>query len=281
MNNEPYPVRGAGLGLRRVLLDPLRDQGPAAGIDFLEVAPENWLHLGGALGRKFRWFSEQYSVICHGLSLNLGGQAPLDLVFLRNLKGFFAEHRVPLYSEHLSYSGDDGHLYDLMPLPFTEEAARHVAGRIRQVQDILERRIAIENVSYYAVPGQAMSETEFVVRVLEEADCDLLLDINNVYVNAFNHGYDPGAFLRGMPADRLQYFHIAGHHQEAPDLIVDTHGAEVIDNVWDLLETAYAHFGVVPTLLERDFNLPPLAELLGEVAQIRRLQEKWSHARAA
>ncbi|GAB6044132.1 HvfB family MNIO-type RiPP peptide maturase [Endothiovibrio diazotrophicus] len=267
-------LHGAGLGLRRVLLDPLEAR-PDAPLDFLEVAPENWLQVGGALGRHFRRFSERYPVVCHGLSLNLGGRDPLDREFLGNLKKFMADHDVPVYSEHLSYCGDGGHLYDLMPIPFTEEAVRYVAGRVRQVQEILERPLAVENISYYAMPGPAMSEAEFVTAVLEEADCELLLDVNNIFVNAFNHGYDPLAFLDAMPAERLRYLHIAGHYRESPELIIDTHGAGIVADVWDLLEEAYRRFGVVPTLLERDFNIPPLGELLAEVETIHTLQEKW------
>lgn len=268
------PIHGAGLGLRRVLLDPLREQ-PDAPIDFLEVAPENWLKVGGALGRRFREFSERYPVVCHGLSLNLGGRDPLDTGFLHDLKRFMADHDVPVYSEHLSYCGDGGHLYDLMPIPFTEEAVRYVADRIRQVQEILERPLAVENISYYAASGQAMSEAEFVGAVLEEADCELLLDVNNIFVNSFNHGYDPVEFFNAMPAERLRYLHVAGHYRESEELIIDTHGAGVVSDVWTMLEEAYRRFGVVPTLLERDFNIPPLEELLTEIETIHGLQEKW------
>ena len=159
-----------------------------------------------------------------------------------------------------------------MPIPFTADAVRHVAARIRRAQEILERPIAVENVSYYAAPGAELSEIEFVTAVLEEADCGLLLDVNNIFVNAVNHGYDPVGFLHALPAERVLYFHTAGHFVEAPDLRVDTHGAAVCDDVWELLAAAYRHCGPVPTLLERDFNFPPLDELLGEVARIRRLQ---------
>jgi hypothetical protein len=271
--SSTLPIPGAGLGLRR---DFLRDfSGPGA-VDFLEVAPENWLGVGGALGRRFRALTERHPFVCHGLSLDLGGPRPLDEDFLRQLKRFLDAHDVRLYSEHLSYCGDDGHLYDLLPIPFQEEAIHYVARRIRRTQEILERPIAVENVSYYAAPGQEMAEAEFVNAVLQEADCRLLLDVNNLYVNSINHGYDASAFLVAMPAGRIAYLHVAGHYVEAPDLIVDTHGADVIDPVWKLLEQAYARFGVVPTLLERDFNIPPLATLLTEVGIIAALQEKWS-----
>lgn len=266
------PVAGAGLGLRRGLLPQFQAMDDGA-IDFIEVAPENWMGVGGRFGRQFRAVAERFPLVCHGLSLSLGSPAPLDVAFLRGLRSFLDEHGVLAYTEHLSYCSDDkGHLYDLMPIPFTEEAVRYVAGRIRQTQDILGRRIGIENVSCYAAPGQALSELEFVNAVLAEADCDLLLDVNNVFVNSVNFGYDPRQFLRGVDGDRIVYVHIAGHYEEAPDLRIDTHGSAVIEPVWDLLTEAFERWGVHPTLLERDFNFPPMAELLGEVTRIRTLQ---------
>jgi len=241
-------------------------------VDFMEVAPENWIGVGGALGKKFRWFTDRYPFVCHGLSLSLGGPAPLDEHFLQRLKRFLDIHDVRLYTEHLSYCSDDGHLYDLMPIPFTADAVEYTAARIRRTQEILERRIAVENVSYYAAPGQEIDEIEFIRGVLEQADCDLLLDVNNIYVNSINHGYDAEDFLKALPGERVAYFHVAGHYVEAEDLRVDTHGADVCDPVWDLLKTAYAHFGTVPTLLERDFNIPPLEELMLEIEVIRTLR---------
>jgi uncharacterized protein (UPF0276 family) len=192
-----------------------------------------------------------------------------------------AEHDIRMYSEHLSYCGDDGHLYDLMPIPFTEDAVRYVADRVRRVQDILEQRIALENVSYYSPTDTSMTEVEFLLAVLDESDCDLMLDINNIVVNSINHGYDKHEFLRQMPAQRLRYFHQAGHYIEAPDLRVDTHGAPVGDEAWQLLQDAYEHFGPVPTLLERDFNFPPVDELLNEVSRIRKLQQQAGQKAAA
>ncbi len=273
MSSNHYLVHGAGLGLRRSLMSSIADQATHP-VDFLEVAPENWIGVGGRYGKIFCELTEKFPFLCHGLSLSIGGPSPLDEAFLQRLKRFLKAHHIRYYSEHLSYCSDDGHLYDLLPIPFTEEAVHYVADRIRRVQDILEQRIAMENVSYYAAPGKKMEEIDFIQAVLQEADCDLLLDVNNIYVNSINHRYDAETFLRQLPAERIRYIHVAGHYQEAEDLIVDTHGADVIDPVWQLLEKAYQHFGVFPTLLERDFNLPPLAELLGEVDIIRALQSK-------
>ena len=266
------PVQGAGLGLRRALLADFAALDEGA-LDFVEVAPENWIGVGGRFGRAFRAITERFPLVCHGLSLSLGSPAPLDRALLEAVREFLDRHDVRCYTEHLSYCSDDkGHLYDLMPIPFTEEAVHHVARRIREVQDILGRRIGIEHVSYYAAPGQALSELEFVNAVLAEADCDLLLDVNNVYVNSINHGYDPHAFIRGLDGARIVYVHTAGHYVEAEDLRIDTHGTPVIEPVWDLLDEAYRAWGVLPTLLERDFNFPPMAELLGEVERIRATQ---------
>ncbi len=264
-------LRGAGLGLRRPLLDELLEQKPAC-IDFVEVAPENWIGVGGSYGKRFREALQTWPLVCHGLSLSLGSPAPLDEVFLKQLKRFFDEHNVVLYSEHLSYCSDDGHLYDLMPIPFTRAAVTYVADRIKRIQDVVGRPLVIENVSYYAAPSQEMPEIEFLNAVLDTADCELLLDVNNIYVNSINHGYQAEDFLRDLPAERVAYFHMAGHYVEAEDLRIDTHGSPVCDPVWQLLDQAYAHCGPVPTLLERDFNIPPLTELVAEVERIKSLQ---------
>jgi len=274
MNKKQYPIHGAGIGLRRSMVASLLDQPPTQ-VGFMEVAPENWIGVGGLMGKQFKGFTEQYDMICHGLSLSIGSPSPLDEAFLHRLKRFLDEHQIKIYSEHLSYCSDDGHLYDLLPIPFTEEAVHYVANRIKRVQDILERPVAMENVSYYAAPGQEMPEIEFLNAVLEEADCKMLLDVNNIYVNSINHKYNASAFLNAIDGDRVEYIHIAGHFDEADDLKVDTHGADVIQPVWDLLEQAYKQYGVIPTLLERDFNIPPLAELLTEVDHIIDLQDKW------
>jgi len=270
--NDYQPLHGVGLGLRRSMLPELAQRGDRLDVDFFELAPENWIGVGGAHGRRLRELAARYPFVNHGLSLSIGGRGPLDREFVARLRRFLDEHRVRCYSEHLSYCADDGHLYDLMPIPFTAGAARRVADRIREVQDLLGRRIAVENVSYYAAPGAELSELEFLNAVLERADCDLLLDVNNVYVNSINHRYDARAFLAGVPARRVAYLHVAGHYVAAEDLRVDTHGTEVCDPVWELLAAAYRHCGVRPTVLERDFNIPSLDVLMQEVAVIRRLQ---------
>lgn len=267
MSHRSIPVHGAGLGLRRSFLDAVADRPPSV-VDFWEIAPENWIGVGGRQGRRLRSMTERHPFVCHGLSLSIGSPAPLDVAFVSQIKDFLDSHGIETYTEHLSYCSDDGHLYDLLPIPFTAEAIRYVAGRVRQVQDILGRRIALENVSYYAAPSQELSELDFITGVLDEADCSLLLDVNNIYVNAINHGYDPYDFLARLPGERICYGHIAGHFVEAEDLRIDTHGADVIDPVWDLLDAAYTRFGVFPTLLERDFNIPPMSELLREVQRV-------------
>ncbi len=274
MISTPYLVNGAGLGMRRSLLNQLIET-PPANVGFYEIAPENWITIGGKLGKQFRAMTERFDFICHGLSLSIGSTDPLDVSFVKAVKHFMEEHQIKLYSEHLSYCSKEGHLYDLMPIPFTQEAINHVAARVKQVQDILEQKIAIENVSYYAAPGQEMAEIDFFNAVVEEADCDILIDINNIFVNSVNHSYDAETFLKAIPGQRIAYAHIAGHYVEANDFLVDTHGADVIDPVWKLLGKAYELYGVFPTLLERDFNIPELSELVKEVQTISAIQHAW------
>ena len=264
-------VNGAGLGLRRGLLGALQDCSKRE-VDFLEVAPENWIGVGGRLGKQLRALSERLPLLCHGLSLNLGGFAPLDIELLKAIKGFLEQHGVRGYSEHLAACADHGQLYDLMPLSFSEESVLRIAERVRIVQDVLERPLIIENVSAYArLPGE-LDEADFVRAVLERADCQLLLDVNNVYVNSLNFGFDAEAYIAAMPSERIAYLHVAGHYDQAADLKIDTHGAPVSHPVWELLAETYRHFGPRPTLLERDFNLPALDVLAQEVAQIARRQ---------
>ena len=275
-----YAVQGAGLGLKQEIIPELLAQQPTQ-VSFVEVAPENWIQVGGERGKTLDAVTERYPLVCHGLSLNIGGPAPLDQDLLKSIRSFLQKRQVLVYTEHLSYCGDSGQLYDLLPIPFTEEAVHYVAARIRQVQDTLGCQIGMENVSTYAqLPGD-MTEIEFLNAVLTEADCGYHLDINNIFVNAINHQFDPFAYLRQIPAERILYAHIAGHHQEAPDLRIDTHGEDVLPEVWDLLAAAYQDYGVFPTLLERDFNIPPLAELLLEVQHIQHLQHQYAVTGAA
>ena len=268
-------LHGAGLGARRSFMSELLSKEDILRLpDFFEVAPENWIGMGGRYAKQLRAYSERFSMVAHGLSLSIGGLKPLDADFLLALKKFINTHHIQCYSEHLSYTGDAGHLYDLLPIPFTEEAINHVAQRVMQVQDTLGQRIALENVSYYAAPCQDLNELEFLLAVLNKADCDLMLDVNNVFVNSINHRFDPYQFISALPKERMRYLHIAGHYVEAEDLRIDTHGDAICDDVWQLLAHTYQQHGVLATLLERDFNIPPLEELLAEVQQIRHYQEQ-------
>ncbi len=283
MSNTPLrTATGAGLGFRRELIGSLKDNVPEA-ISFFELAPENWAGMGGKSAKDLRYFTERYPFVCHGLSLSLGGIAPLDIHLLRRIKSFMQDHGMGLYTEHLSWCADDSHLYDLLPIPLSEKAVRWTVDRILLAQDILGMRIGIENASYYvAPPGAEMSETEFISRIVREADCLLHLDVNNIYVNSQNFGFDPHAFMNALPLERTCYIHVAGHYVEPDGLLIDTHGAEVIDPVWSLLDLAYRHTGPVATCLERDFNIPDLQALTAEVQHIARLQSTHTtHRRVA
>jgi len=275
------PIHGAGLGLKRELIPQIQspdNQTLISNIQFVEIAPENWIDAGSKATKQLDWFAARYPIVCHGLCLSLGGISPLNTDFLQQVKQFLNHYDIDIYTEHLSYctdgyQGKQGYLYDLLPIPFTEEAVHYVAKRIRQTQDVLGRRIGIENASFYAAaPISEMSELTFLNAVLSEADCLLHLDINNIYVNSVNFNFDPLTFLRGIPQERIIYSHIAGHYQQSPDLLIDTHGENVIDPVWALLKHAYDLFGVFPTLLERDSNIPALDVLMQEVNKISDLQ---------
>ncbi len=263
-----------GIGLRREFVDELIQQQELQP-DFIELAPENWMKMGGLWGKKLRQVTERYPVTCHGLSLSLGSPEELDYDFIKDLSGFLKEHNVQLFSEHLSYTKtQNAHVYDLLPIPFREDAVKHVSQRIREAQDLLGRRIAIENVSYYTEVDAEMDEAEFIKSIVEEADCDLLLDVNNVYVNAFNHKYDAKEHIKKLPLDRVAYIHMAGHHQVEPDLIIDTHGEAIIDPVYELFRFTVNRMKEVPVLLERDFNFPELNELQQEMNNLRQITEK-------
>ena len=282
-------IKGVGLGLKRELIPQIQrlfddadiPDPVIANINFVEIAPENWIGAGGKAEADLAWFAERYPIACHGLCLSLGGPDPLNTSFLKQVKQFLSANKIPLYTEHLSYcsdiqQGQAGYLYDLLPIPFTEEAVKYVAQRIRQTQDILEQKIAIENTSFYiAAPISTMNEITFLNAVLTEADCNLHLDINNIYVNSVNFGFNPLDFLRQIPRERIVYSHIAGHLQVGDDVLVDTHGENIIDPVWALLDEAYKLFGTFPTLLERDTNIPPLGELMQEVNKITAFQAQY------
>ena len=296
-------LQGAGLGYRRDLADDFLNLSSNNAIQFMEVAPENWVKMGGAARYKFDQAAERYPLAVHGLSLSLGGQAPLDRELLKNTKALMTQYNSTFFSEHLSYCECEGHLYDLLPMPFTEEAVKHVAQRIRYVQDFLGLQISLENTSYYLhSPTSTMNEVEFLNAIAQEADCSIHLDVNNIYVNGINHGLlDPYVFLDQVDVKRVNYIHIAGHDEEhsaaqvvedlegesfnkikgayrhLPELLIDTHGEAVKGTVWDLLEYAYQRLSVIPpTLLERDFNFPPFAELYAEVEHIAQLQQKYA-----
>ncbi|MEP0203218.1 MAG: DUF692 domain-containing protein [Halioglobus sp.] len=271
MPDSQRDLHGAGLGLRRALLGPLLSMAPE-GVDFMEIAPENWIGVGGRLGKQFRALAERYTIALHGLSLDIGGPDPIDTDLVKAVRVLMDDINAPFYSEHLTYCAAEGHLYDLLPIPFTEEAVHHVAQRVREVQDIIGRPLVLENASYYAQPLAELTEAEFIRAVMDESGAQMLLDVNNIYVNSINHSYDPIEFLTSLPLEKAVYIHVAGHYDEADDLKVDTHGADVIDPVWAILEQAYQYVGPLPTLLERDFNLPPLEKLLAEVSRIRELQ---------
>lgn len=260
---------GVGLGLRAPFLAEV-DRGAADGrVPFWEIAPDNYVARGGGRPARLRRIAERFPILSHGLSLSLGGLDPLDDDFIAGLRGFFAAIPSPWHSDHLCFSGLGGKmLHDLLPLPWTTASARRVAARVREVSERLERPMLVENISYYLPLACApLDEAAFVVEVLERADCGLLLDVNNVFVNATNHGFDPLAWLSQVPLDRVVQLHVAGHEfwdEARRDLIIDTHGAPVRREVDELLAWVVERTGPIPVLLERDENIPPLAELLAE-----------------
>jgi len=264
---------GVGIGYRRDFAAEFL-QSEKLSPDFIEVAPENWIDIGGYWKKEFIRALEKYPLFTHGLSLSIGSPDELDYEFLGKIKAFLEETGAQIYSEHLSFAKcDNAHLYDLLPIPFTDDAVHHVVDRIRKVQDFLERKLTIEIVSYYTPVAAEMTEIDFVNTVLQEADCELLLDVNNVYVNSFNHHYDAREFISKLPMDRVSYIHMAGHEKVADDLIIDTHGRPIIDPVYDLFEFTMKKLDRdVPVLLERDFNIPELEELQREINMLRQIK---------
>ncbi|MDG6345704.1 DUF692 family protein [Glaesserella parasuis] len=293
---------GSGLGYRRDLANGFLQLPTQSAVQFIEIAPENWVKMGGSARYQFDQVAERFPVAVHGLSLSLGGQAPLDKELLKSIKILMKQYGSTFFSEHLSYCECEGHLYDLLPMPFTDEAVLHTAQRIREVQDYLGLKIALENTSYYLhSPTSTMNEAEFLNAIAQEADCDIHLDVNNIYVNGVNHGLlDPYQFIDQVDHKRVSYIHIAGHNEEQevlpevntgeeafnkvqgelrhlPQLLIDTHGEKVKGSVWDLLAYTYQRLPhIPPTLLERDFNFPPFMELYAEVEHIARLQRQYA-----
>ncbi|MDG6791696.1 DUF692 domain-containing protein [Glaesserella parasuis] len=293
---------GSGLGYRRDLANDFLQLPTQSAVQFIEIAPENWVKMGGSARYQFDQVAERFPVAVHGLSLSLGGQAPLDKELLKSIKILMKQYGSTFFSEHLSYCECEGHLYDLLPMPFTDEAVLHTAQRIREVQDYLGLKIALENTSYYLhSPTSTMNEVEFLNAIAQEADCDIHLDVNNIYVNGVNHGLlDPYQFIDQVDHKRVSYIHIAGHNEEQevlpevntgeeafnkvqgelrhlPQLLIDTHGEKVKGSVWDLLAYTYQRLPhIPPTLLERDFNFPPFMELYAEVEHVARLQRQYA-----
>lgn len=272
-------VKHVGIGYRKDFGHQFLESG-AFSPAFVEVAPENWIDVGGYWKKEFSRVAERYPIFTHGLSLSIGSPDPLDWDFLRKVKSFMKEWDVQVYSEHLSYSKcDNAHIYDLLPIPFRRDAVKHISERIRQVQDFLGRKLVIEIVSYYTPVAAEMSEVEFINSVLAESGCELLFDINNIYVNGFNHGYDPKTFIDQLDLRNVKYIHMAGHEKVSEELIIDTHGQPIIDPVFDLFEYAISKLPEpVPVLLERDFNIPDLQELQQEMERMEAICVKtWKH----
>lgn len=276
------PDLGVGVGLRIPHYDDIFGEGGGAGVDWFEIISDNFMVPGGMpmynLGRAL----DRFQLVQHGVSLSIGSVDPLDWEYLRKLKALLARTRSPWVSDHLCWGGAHGvDLHDLLPLPYTEAVVKHVAERARAVQDFLGVRLALENVSsYLTYTASEMTEWEFVSAVVEEADCGLLLDVNNVYVSAYNHGFDPSAYIDGVPHDRVVQIHLAGHTNHGA-YILDTHSASVVDPVWDLYRRAIRRTGPVSTLIEWDDHIPPFADLVAEANKARAARDEVTGARAA
>lgn len=264
-----------GIGYRKDFAEDF-EQNTILKPDFIEVAPENWINVGGYYKKMFDKALEQYPLYVHGLSLSVGSPEGIDIAFVKQVKKFLKETNAVLYSEHLSFSKcENAHLFDLLPIPFTYDAIENVSKNIRLVQDILEQKIAIEIASYYTPIAPEMSEIEFVNQIVEESDCNLLLDVNNVYVNAFNHQYNAKEYINQLDLSKVAYIHMAGHTKVSEDLIIDTHGEAIIEPVFDLFDyTTKQLQKKVPVLLERDFNIPDFEELQSEIETLRTIQLK-------
>lgn len=262
-----------GIGYRKDFADEFLNS-TVLNPDFIEVAPENWMGIGGYWKRELKKVLEKYPLYCHGLSLSVGSPEGIEIDFVKKVKAFLDETQAVFYSEHLTFSKvDNAHLYDLLPIPFTQQAINRVSENIIKVQDILGRRLILENGSYYTVLKAEMPEEDFIIEIVSKTDCELLLDVNNVYVNSFNHHYDAREFISKMPLNKVKYIHMAGHLQVSEKLIIDTHGADIIDPVFDLFSYAISKLNTdIPVLLERDFNIPELADLQAEIQELRNIK---------
>ena len=269
-NSRPY--LGYGLGLRKEHYEAVLAERPK--VDWFEIISENYMVEGGKPLDYLSRIREHYPMVMHGVSMSIGSTEPLDFDYLKRLKALIKRVEPAWFSDHLCWTGVHGvNLHDLMPLPYTEEAAQHVADRVSQVQDFMGRQMLLENVSsYVSYSDSQMSEWEFLRAVAERADCLILLDINNIYVSAFNHNFDPYTYLTAIPGERVYQFHLAGHTQEN-NLIIDTHDHPIADPVFELYAAAVQHFGRVSAMIERDDNIPPLPELLVELEQVRNIAE--------
>jgi uncharacterized protein len=282
---------GIGLGLRAAFLGRVARGDADDAIAFIEISPENYMHRGGRVPHALEDAAQRHRVITHGLMMSLGGTDPFDSDYFSTLKAFLDRHDPPWHSDHLCWSGLGGVLlHDLLPVPFTSRVAKRIAARVREARDRLERPMAVENISWYMRLGKSsLDETEFLTEILEEADCGLLLDVNNLFVNASNHGFDARAWLERIPLERVCQLHIAGHERmpelqddpDGPTLIIDTHGADVRSEVQALLHWVIERTGPKPVLLERDSNIPPLPQLLEEVRQLDAVYQRALEAHRA
>lgn len=270
MTDHRPPYLGFGLGLRPQHYEDILSGNP--NVDWFEVISENYMIPGGKPLRILDQIRERYPIVMHGVSLSIASTAPLDLDYLTELKRLADRVDPKWISDHLCWTGVHGvNLHDLLPIPYTAEALDHVVERVRRVQDFLERRLTLENVSSYVTFAESeMSEWDFVREVAERADCWLLFDVNNVYVSSYNHGFSVSEFLHGVPRHRVVQFHLAGHSHEG-EHIVDTHDHPVCDEVWDFYRETVSHFGPVSTMIERDDNIPPLAEVVAELDIARKI----------
>ena len=267
------PVLGIGLGLRRELAELTLSS--AGRIDWLELVPENYMGLGGRCRAVLERAVDSFSLVTHGVNLSIGSTDDLNRSYLKELKRLLDEIDAPWWSDHLCFTSVEGvYTHDLLPLPFSREAIKHIVERIKRVQDYIQRPFLLENISFYMhMPGCEMTETEFMGAVLEQADCGLLLDVNNVYVNAVNHGFDPVEYMSKLPIERTVQMHVAGH-KVGEEMLLDTHGAPVIQPVFELLEWVLKRTDVCAVMLERDQNFPEFDEIMQELAVIRGIAER-------